>query len=77
MLVEEDVRALDDVRRGLVVVRNGLVGAGECYLWSAGGRVPPWETAAVDRLRRRGLVSVTRRHGAATSPLVASGPNPG
>ncbi|GAA3548656.1 hypothetical protein GCM10022222_35310 [Amycolatopsis ultiminotia] len=73
-LVEEDVRALEDVRRGLVVVHNGLVGAAECYLWSGGGRVPPWETQAVDRLRRRGLVAVARRPGAPTSPLVPTGP---
>ncbi|WP_033294233.1 hypothetical protein [Amycolatopsis jejuensis] len=70
MFVEEDAHALDDVRRGLVVVHNGFVGAAECYLWSAGGRVPRWETEAVDRLRHRGLVRVARRRGAAASPVV-------
>lgn len=76
VLAEEDMRALDDVRRGLVVVRNGFVGAEECYLWSGGGRVPPWEVQAVDRLRRRGLVALTRRPGAPASPLVATDPQP-
>lgn len=68
VLVDEDVHALDDVRRGLVVVHNGF--AGECYLWSVGGRVPLWETQAMDRLRRRGLVRIARRRGAPASPVV-------
>ncbi|MGW7534771.1 hypothetical protein [Amycolatopsis sp. NPDC054798] len=70
VLVEEDAHALDDVRRGLVLVHNGFVGVAECYLWSVGGRVPLWETQAMDRLLRRGLVRVARRRGAAASPVV-------
>ncbi|WP_116198538.1 hypothetical protein [Amycolatopsis circi] len=70
VLVEEDVHALDDVRRGLVVVHNGFVGAAACYLWSVGGRVPLWETEAMDRLRRRGLVRIAHRRGAPASPVV-------
>lgn len=75
VLVEEDVHALDDVRRGLVVVHNGF--AGECYLWSVGGRVPLWETQAMDRLRRRGLVRIARRRGAPHEPGGADRPRCG
>lgn len=70
VLAEEEVRALEDVRRGLLAVHNGFLGAAECYLWSAGGRVPPWECQALDRLLRRGLAAVARRRGAVDSPVV-------
>ncbi|MDT8911831.1 hypothetical protein [Amycolatopsis sp. PS_44_ISF1] len=69
-LSEEEARALDDVRRGLVSVHNGYRGATECYLWSAGGRVPLWECQALDRLLRRGLAAISAHRGAADTPLV-------
>ena len=70
-----DRTALRHVTQGLVLFHNGMWGAEMCYMWSGPepgrgtGRLPQWESESLDRLYRRGLVTIEPGPGTTDVPL--------
>jgi hypothetical protein len=62
-MTKDELNALRHAADGLLLFHNGLWGAPAGYRWAASdgssaGRVPQWESEALDLLECRGLVSI-------------------
>jgi hypothetical protein len=72
---ENELSALRHAAEGMLLFHNGLWGARAGYWWagpdgSSAGKVPPWESEALDLLECRRLVSIRPVTGALNSPVV-------
>lgn len=73
----QEFQALRDAARGLILFHDGSWGAPTCYMWAGpdgreAGRVPAWESDALDRLTWRRLTSVQRGVGPMDDKIVAT-----
>lgn len=76
-MTDNELCALLHAAEGRVLFHNGLWGACVGYQWAGpdgqeAGHVPPWESEALDRLRRKRMVDVQSDPGPFSAPVVAT-----
>jgi hypothetical protein len=76
-MTSQEFQALQDAARGLILFHSGLWGAPMCYMWAGSdgreaGRVPSWESEALDRLLARRLTTVKPATGAKDGQVMAT-----